>query len=423
LDTPTVVAFVSPGWPPDARHNGIVSYTAAIRGALEELRTRVFVLDSWGRSELDEPDVVCLRPNEAPARRSVRQVCAKLMYRLDPHNWHSRVLGAAICRAARELHRQAGLQVLEMEESFGIARHVAPRCPVPVIVRLHGPWFLNGRALGVKEDAAFRRKVAAERKGILLAAGVTAPSADVLDRTRRFHGVSLDRACVIPNPIPPSRAEHRWNSRDCDPNTVLFVGRFDRHKGGDLLIRAFEKVQRLMPQTRLLFVGPDQGCLDVDGRSWHLADAVRDQSGKSLADAGIEWVGAQPASQIVDLRRRAAVTVVCSRYENFPMVALEAMAAGCPLVASGVGGLTELVQHGQNGLLCRPEDPDDLADKIRTLLQNPTLAARLGEQAAQDAAQRYAPEAIARQTLEFYSSVAEQVRPAPRRVRGGGAAG
>ena len=79
--------------------------------------------------------------------------------------------------------------------------------------------------------------------------------------------------------------------------------------------------------------------------------------------------------------------------------------AGCPVVVAAAGALTELVQDGRNGLVAKPGDADDLAEKVLRLLKNAGRAVELGRRAAIDAEERYAPQVIARQTLEFYRSV------------------
>src|SRR5207237_5245352 len=129
-----------------------------------------------------------------------------------------------------------------MEESYGWASRIAPTSPVPLVVRLHGPWFLNGLANGVREDAAFHRRNLWERKGLIAAAGVTAPSRAVLDATRNRFGLELKNSAVIPNPVEPVNPDGRWSLQACDQNRVLVVGRFDRHKGGDLMIDAFCRI-------------------------------------------------------------------------------------------------------------------------------------------------------------------------------------
>ena len=107
------------------------------------------------------------------------------------------------------------------------------------------PWFLNGRALGAPEDEGFRRRVEEEGRAIRDADLITAPSHDVLEQTRAFYGLTLDEAEVIPDPAP--RMTEHWHLNDADPRRILFVGRFDRHKGGDLIIDAFGQVLAKFP--------------------------------------------------------------------------------------------------------------------------------------------------------------------------------
>jgi glycosyltransferase involved in cell wall biosynthesis len=119
----------------------------------------------------------------------------------------------------------------------------------------------------------------------------------------------------------------------------------------------------------------------------------------------VRMLGQQAPSAINELRRSAFVTVVSSRFENFPMTVLEAHSSGIPLVASNVGGIPEIVAHEKNGLLFESGDAPDLARQILRLFRDPMLASRLGRQGAQDAAERYAPEVVAWQTSEFYGRV------------------
>jgi glycosyltransferase involved in cell wall biosynthesis len=115
-------------------------------------------------------------------------------------------------------------------------------------------------------------------------------------------------------------------------------------------------------------------------------------------------------SALADLRRRAAVTVVCSRYETFGLTATEAMSQGCPLVVTAAGALSEIVQDGVNGLVCRPNDPGDLAEKLCLLLGSPPYAERLGCQAAIDSRQRYNPDLLATRSVDYYQCVIARAR-------------
>ena len=168
---------------------------------------------------------------------------------------YSRSMVGTLRRAIAE----RDIQLVEVEESFGMATWLQRALSIPVCVRLHGPWFLNGPAVGVPEDVAFRHRVSAEGRAIADAVALTSSSLDVLERTRAFYGLALEQAEVIHPPTTPVPAADRWRSEGCDPKQILFIGRFDRHKGGDLIIEAFGRVLHAVPDARLCFVGARPG--------------------------------------------------------------------------------------------------------------------------------------------------------------------
>jgi glycosyltransferase involved in cell wall biosynthesis len=401
FDSSLSVGYLSPGWPLDAFANGVVSYIADMTSQLRRMGHRVTIVAAdLAASESDASiyDLHQARPPQSPPRR----VLDTLAYRIAPW-WGLRRMGRrALSVAVGTAIAEQGIQIFEMEESFGLARLLRGGTSIPICVRLHGPWFLNGRAQGAREDQAFRRRVADEGRAIAEADAVTASSSDVLERTRAYYGLALEDAEVIHPPTPPVPPDARWHLEGCDPHQVLFVGRFDRHKGGDLIIQAFARVLRDAPQARLCFVGQDSGFIDTDGRRWTLAEFVDDRLPGARAAGTVTLLGAQPFSSLAALRRKAMVTVVCSRYENAPRALIEAMSLGCPTVAARVGGIPEILGDRIDGLLHCPEHMEDLATQIVTLLNDPGLAAELGRQAAATCERRFYPEVIASRTINFY---------------------
>jgi glycosyltransferase involved in cell wall biosynthesis len=241
-----------------------------------------------------------------------------------------------------------------------------------------------------------------------------------LEQVRDYYRIALLDAEVIPNPTWPVPVAERWRLEGCDPKQVLFVGRFDRLKGGDLIIEAFGRVLHDVPEARLCFVGPDASCAVDDGRRWNMEDFVRDRVPGALETGRIKWLGRQPFSALAELRRRAMVTIVCSRSETFSYTAIEAMALGCPTVGAKTGGIAEIIQDNINGLLHRAEDPSDIAAKIVHLLKNPAQAAELGRQAAADCERRYYPDVVAGRTVEFYRRIVSRQALPHQYQRGGG---
>ena len=404
---PLRVAILTPAWPVGQIPNGIVTYTAHIVPALRAQGVEMFVVTSIDGSGCADPHVSIPRAwrGSLPAR-----ALARLHHALSPGAPSELRDARSIVREIQRLEREHGIDLVEMEESFGWCGAVAASCSTPVVARLHGPWFLNGAMIADTRTRAFRRRVRREGEGIARVAGVSAPSRDVLERTRAEYGHALADAEVIPNPLPRVAATEHWDPRKCEPGTVLFVGRFDRHKAGDVAIEAFARIRAVEPGARLLFAGPDPGVTDASGRRWRVREFLDHRLPRAADRAAVEYLGPQPPAAIRQLRARAAVTLVCSRWENFPYTLGEAMSFGCPVVATATGGLVELISDGQNGLLARPDDSADLARAALELLRDPERAARLGARAAETSAARLSPEAIAEQTLAFYRRVLGRVR-------------
>jgi glycosyltransferase involved in cell wall biosynthesis len=394
-ETPLRVAFLSPSWPPEGAANGIVNYVDQVVGGLRRLGHQPCILSVTGGGEW--PDVYFL---ERTPRPTLARIIDPVAFRIAPNNaarrWYSRNLSGAVARAVAE----RCVQLVEMEETFGVLREIRPRLGIPVVIRLHGPYFANAKASGIASGALFRRRVQDEGAAIALADAVSAPSRSILDRTREHYGLPLDDAVVIPPPAPLVPKERRWRLEDCDRSRILFLGRFDRHKGGDVVIECLRMLLGQFPNLRLWFTGTEASFLDCAGRSWSLADYI----GRNAPEAAdrVDWLGGLPDAEIAALRRKAFLTFVASRYETFGLVALEAMAYGCPLVATETGGIAEIVTDGVNGLLCKPADPTAMARQAARLLQDHELAARLGQRAGQDAAELYHPDSIARQTADFH---------------------
>jgi glycosyltransferase involved in cell wall biosynthesis len=258
--------------------------------------------------------------------------------------------------------------------------------------------------MGFAGNAASLERERLERRAITSADGVSSPSRYALDRVRRHYGIELSDAEVIPNPVVLQPPQLQWSLEKSDRKSILFVGRFDRLKGGDLILEAFRIIAQEEPDAELIFVGVDRGLVGEDTVVQHFPEYLRERMPPEHASR-VRMLGQQAPSAINELRRSAFVTVVSSRFENFPMTVLEAHSSGIPLVASNVGGIPEIVAHEKNGLLFESGDAPDLARQILRLFRDPMLASRLGRQGAQDAAERYAPEVVAWQTSEFYGRV------------------
>ncbi len=182
-----------------------------------------------------------------------------------------------------------------------------------------------------------------------------------------------------------------------DAPVLLFVGRIQPLKGPDVAVRALAALRR--DDALLLIVGGASGAEgDSELRALHdLIDelGVREQ---------VRFVPPQPHHILSTHYRAADVVVVPSRSESFGLVALEASACGVPVVASAVGGLLTLVDHGETGYLVPNRDPEVFARYIGEIIDHPAHAHALGKRAAVRA-QRYTWGFAAARLRRLYSDV------------------
>lgn len=144
-----------------------------------------------------------------------------------------------------------------------------------------------------------------------------------------------------------------------------------RALGVDEDIRLIVTVARLVPVKGLDVLAA--AAPDIDARVIVIGDGPERER---LENSGLELLGTR--DDVDHLLPAADVVALPSRSESFPQVALQAMAASRPVVASGVGGLLEIVNDGVTGLIVPPEDPGALASALTTLLDDPTRAAAMG---------------------------------------------
>lgn len=147
------------------------------------------------------------------------------------------------------------------------------------------------------------------------------------------------------------------------------VSRLEPIKGMDLVVPAFAEVLKRFPEVRLLVVGDGSLRATMEQQAAELGCADR-----------ITWVGRQPQEELAQWYGLMDIVLMPSRSEGFGLTAIEAMANGCVMVVSNVGGLPEVVRDGVCGLLHRTEDVRDMAEKVCALLDDAALYDRLRAQ-------------------------------------------
>lgn len=393
------IAFFSPGWPPATYPNGIVTYVHCMRQELIAQGHRVSVFSGEVDPTLSDPDVHRVSPRLID--RFVRVFSKRVLNRNSADYDSAAILAAAVKR----VHAREPVDVIEMEESFGLVADVAEATGIATVCKMHGPTFLT-QGEAELETAFSQRKIRLEGAALHRMPVIVAPSRFTLAGTIAHYGLQPKIALQVPNPLPQRANVPLWNLGTCDRNTLLFVGRFDMIKGADVLLRAVARLLVDRPELKLVFVGPDHGLVQYDGSIVHLADFVASLSSPALQRA-LSYKGRLGAEEIVALRTKAIATIISSRRDNQPFTALEGMVQGCPMVCTDTAGLGEMIEHGATGLKAIPGDAEDLAVQIGCLLDDPELAARLGHNGREYVLKTHAPDVVVEQMLDVYRGAIE----------------
>ncbi len=277
----------------------------------------------------------------------------------------------------------------------------------------HRPW--KADQLG----AGYHVSTWVEQTAYTNADGVIAVSRAMRDDVRELYGVDPAKIRVIYNGIDVSTYKPTLNPEvlrhyriDPERPYVLFVGRITHQKGIMHLLRA---IPYLREGVQVVLCASDPDTPEIARETAASIDALRAQAGKQIV-----WISTfAPPEHIIPLYSHAAIFICPSIYEPFGIINLEAMACGTPVVASGVGGIKEVVRPGETGLLVPlevkcPEDhkaraaqkfAKDLAKAVNQLLDNPERRREMGIKARQRVLDEFSWTAIARQTLEFYRAV------------------
>jgi glycogen(starch) synthase len=215
-----------------------------------------------------------------------------------------------------------------------------------------------------------------------------------------------DKIFEVPNAVDPAE----WRPPDPPPvrgeDGPLLVswGRLQYEKGFQFLVEAMASLRRRVPGIHLV----------IAGRGSHLSELEALAQFLGVADI-VEFAGFVPDDELKGLLHRASCVVVPSLYEPFGIVALEALAAGAPLVAAASGGMAEVLEGTDAGLLVPPGDAGSLAQAVERMLHEPGLAqasAAAGERLVTSA---YSWDAVVRPTLEVYRAAGAGGLAAPLR--------
>jgi len=313
-------------------------------------------------------------------------------------------------------------EIVHIHNTFPLASpsvvHAAKEEGVPVILTLHNYRLLCVNALFFREGSVcedclgrlpWRGVARACYRGSRATSGVVAAMLTVhraLGTWTRLVNVYIaltefSRQKFIEGGLPVEKIVVKPNFVYPDPGVssgqngyALYVGRLSPEKGIKTLLDAWKRL-RLGLQLKVVGDGP-------------LAPEVSEVAKRTQ---GIEWLGRKPRDEVYSLMRRAAFLVLPSIvYENFPMAIAEAYASGLPVIASEMGTMASLVDHGRTGLHFKPGDPEDLAGKVEWLISHPTELTAMRKEARAEYEAKYTAERNYQILMKIYERAIETAR-------------
>lgn len=193
--------------------------------------------------------------------------------------------------------------------------------------------------------------------------------------------------------VERSRIRSDWKVSDAFP-LIGVIGRLTRIKGQDILLRAIAHIHRSNRTLKVVVIGegPERTRLQELAITLGIENAT---------------IFAGHRNDVYDCINAIDIFVLPSLHEGLPMVLLEAMALGSPVIASRVGGVPEVIEHRNNGLLFSAGSDQELAENLLLLLGNRELAVRLGEEGRKRVRAQFNAEIMARHTAQVYQWVAQ----------------
>ncbi len=267
---------------------------------------------------------------------------------------------------------------------------------VPAVITAHGVAFrefpyLRGLSQRVRGlwDAWYERRCVRRARYLIAIAPYVA---------REFAHWTRARVWFVPNAISERFFAPQ---RTPEPHTILFAGVVSPRKAVHELVHAVASVRRALPNVALRIAGDTRQFPDYVAR-------IRRFVAEQGLEGNVQFLGPLAESEILAEYARAAVLALPSWQETLPAAVAQAMAAGLPVVSTAVGGVPDIIQDGQTGMLVRPGDVAGLAGALTRVLTDAGLAHSLADAARSYAEANFRSAVVAQRVLGVYADVLSQ---------------
>lgn len=347
------IVYLCPEYPP-SRHGGIGSFVQTLGRSLVARGHRVSVLGLYEPAEAGESDdqgvrVIRVPKRGLPGTRFLQN-------------------GARLVRALKKLHAQHPVDLVEGAE---MSYAIIPRSfPAPKILRMHGGAHFFAIELGGHPGRWLSWQ---ERRSFFVADHLFAVSHYVAEQTRKYLALGDRPVEIIYNPVDLTLF-HPMPAVTEVPGRIVYAGTLIEKKGIRQLLAAMPAVCERFPDAHLEICGNDT----IDPQTGGSFRARLEAGIPEVLRSRIHFRGGVPRSELPALLASASLCLYPSHMEAMPIAWIEGLAMGKAVLASRTGPGSEVITHGEDGLLCNPHDPASIAEGIALALGDAGLRTRLG---------------------------------------------
>lgn len=272
---------------------------------------------------------------------------------------------------------------------------------------------LSGKIIGVKYNIGWYHTVSGasevdsnyslfklfllrRRKSIFyrLLTHIIAPSNYALNDFSTTYKIKHIGKLVYPNSIPDPQNQKKIKISSEKEYDIVSIGSLSKNKGHDILVESINilKTRKIDLSTAIVGNGPE-------------FEVLKEKIVDLKLENNISIIKNKNNDAVYGILSKANVLVVPSRYEAFGIVNIEAFSMGVPVIGSDIGAISEIIDHGENGLLFKKEDSMDLSEKIEELLKNKFLLKRLGKNARTKYVKYYMSKNVIRRQISWIKSL------------------
>lgn len=386
------ICLISREFVPDTAFGGIATFSLDTARLLKANGHRVTVLSqSLGADAIFEIEGIEVHKLALPRLLN--------SYRFLP----GLILGfnAVVFKRLRQLHSSRPFDLVDAPDHLAEGLFAALFSGLPVVTRMHTPFALIVE-LGLndyRKGLSYRFIKLMERLAITRSKVLYAPCMDLVQRCQALFGGSLPPVKTFGYPLDLAQFAPPAAPRPPGPLRILFLGRLEQRKGIETIVAAFPLLVARHPDVTLTILGSDTP--NIAGYS-----SARSYMEDRLRSAGclenVSFIAQVPLTELPAMFHSHDIVWVPSLYDNYPLVALEALACANAVVAADSGGLPEMIQNGVTGLLFPVGNAAALAEQTALLCADPALRAALGQAAHKWMVEECSPRSLYDNTMELY---------------------